>query len=274
MDNSYSMKVMNEEYVKMLKPVNPLSHRDEPDKSLDNSINSSHNCSIISDNKVQSYAQKTKKLNIDKMKSFKSLNFIKHQSIDNKYDDEYNNIDDKSKAVYNACETISSNLLSARNRSNNSSNNSIKGISNPFNTSNKIIKFQKTFTNPSKFNRTVKFEMDDRKNNNLNNDIIHSTTASNVGSEFINNNNSFTKNKIYKNDASFNKDTENIKIELNKNDSQINAIIDSKLRSLVMDTQIKASKVLKTGSLLSILNFGIKSTSILVCSKINVSEVN
>ena len=270
------MKSILEEYVISQKPVNHLANKDDQDKSIDISINSCHNYSLISEDKLHSYAQKTKKLNIEKITSFKSLNFTKQKNLENKNDNEHINIGDTCKGIFNASETHSTDLQKSKFSPIIELNNS-KGVSNPFNISNKINNFNKTHTNSDKTNRTVKFETEDFKENILNKDNLkHFTTNSNinnVGNELIN---SFTKNKLYKDEANL----ENLKNDFiqnnitKKENNPINAIIDNKLRSLVSDTKIMANKVLKTGSLLSILNFGIKSTSILVGSKINVSEVS
>lgn len=289
-DNSYLMKSIDEDYVRTIKPTNPISFKDDQDKSLD--VSNTSNYSLISENKLSQYAEKTKKLNISKITSFQSLSLKKQKSIVNKYDDEYKNIDDTRKAVFNACETISSNIQHAKNSPNNSINNS-KGLSNPFNKSNRINKLLKNQTNLDKNNRVVKFEMDDLKDNNIfsnmiKNDVKQSSTdvnsnnlvkqsstnvnSNNLGSEMSNN---LTKNKFFKNEGNIENFIGDLEEKMKNNENnQINSNIDNKLRSLVTDTKINPSKVLKTGSLLSILNFGIKSNSILVGSKINVSEVS
>ena len=154
------LKSVDDEFYKA-KPVNPLAFKEDPDKSIDMSMNSMNN-SQISENKLHSYAQKTKKLNMDKLKSFKTLNFTKSKNIETKYDDEFSHIDDKSKAVYNVCESFSSNVINNKHSSNN-----VMGqnrITNPFNISSKINKFHPSTNNEGeKQTHTVKFNIDESK---------------------------------------------------------------------------------------------------------------
>ena len=253
-NNNDSFKFTNSYLNNSYNPNNPLSST--PDKSFDNLNNNSQNGSIISENKLQSYAQKTKILNKAKMESFKSLNFKKQKNIEEKYEEEYSNIDDKSKAAFNSNENISSSFQKI---SSNKFISEIKGMSNPFNISNKINKFQKNSNIPE-------------NNNNNKDDANYPITDRYVGSESIYNNHNFSKNKI-NNDQNLKYNILTSNSKSNKNDNQTKMIIDNKLRSLVTDRKIIESKVLKTGSLLSLLNFGIKSNSILICSKINVTDV-
>jgi hypothetical protein len=272
------LKNIDEDYTKA-KPVNPLSIREEQEKSVDISQISATNNSQISENKLNAYAQKTKKITMDKIKSFKSfktLNFPK--KIENKYDDEFNNMDEKNKAVYNAVESFSSNVQTTKSSSN---VNSGKTVSNPFNISSKINKYQRqtTFAPDEIKAPSVKFKIensnDTKENENLTtssrneqknmNDINSNSFQDNVS------NNTFNRSKTMIIDNSLNDIYEERKTN---QDSQNNyVIIDSKLKALVSDGKLKAEKVFKAGSLLSILNLGIKATPIFSCSKVNIAEV-
>jgi hypothetical protein len=275
------LKSVEDDYTKA-KPVNPLAYKEDQDKSVDLSVNSGVNSSQISENKLHSYAQKTKKLNMENLKSFKSLNFAnKNKNIETKYDDEYNQIDDKSKAAYNVCETFSSNVHNTRNSSNNLTGSN--RITNPFNISSKINKFQQP-TNPESLNKqplTVRFKLENNSNTNLKENIekgsqpsrhekkLSLDVGSNVGTETVNN--SFMKSKTVILDTS---DIESSEIRITEPEANhSNIVIDNKLKALVNDSKLKAEKVLKTGSLLSILNLSIRTTPIFSCTNVNIAEV-
>ena len=293
------------------KPINPLSFKEENDKSIDNSINLGINSSIISENKLHSYAEKTK-LNMEKMKSFKNLGFNKkNNNIETKYANEFNHIDNKSKAAFEVCENLSSKIHPNKTMTNFPTNNH---LTNPFNTSNKINNFPKpNQIIGERVANNVRFKTDDVK------ETINSTKASNqvtIANESFNNNNisklknTSTENNINQNNYLIEKKDEyvverdenlNISIDgniksyvteplkfnskiisfnLNENNDQLDlkeekftVVIANKLKSLVSDTKLKAEKVLKTGSLLSMLNFGIKATPIFSSNKLNVADV-
>lgn len=272
------LKNLDEDYTKA-KAVNPLSIREEQEKSIDTSQISGTSNSQISENKLHAYAQKTKKITMDKIKSFKSfktLNFPK--KIENKYDDEFNNLDEKNKAVYNVVESISSNVQSKKSPKN---VNSAKTVSNPFNISSKINKYQKQTTYANVENKTpsVKFKFENssetKENENLTTSSLNEQKNLNDinTNSFLNNisNKTFNRSKTQNFDNSLNDFDEERKTN---QDSQHNyGMIDSKLKALVSDRKLKAEKVFKTGSLLSILNLGIKATPIFSCSRVNFTDV-
>jgi hypothetical protein len=272
------LKNIDEDYTKA-KPLNPLSIREEQEKSIDNSQMSALNNSQISENKLNAYAQKTKKITMDKIKSFKSfktLNFPR--KMENKYDNEFNNMDEKNKAVYNAVENFSSNVQTLKSPSNVNSN---KTVSNPFNISSKINKYQKqtTFAQDENKAPSVKFKIENLSNTKENENLTTSSRNEQKNLNDINSNsfqdnisnNTFSRSKTQIIDNSFNDIYEERKTNQDSQNNYVN--IDSKLKALVSDRKLKAEKVFKAGSLLSILNLGIKASPIFSCSKVNIAEV-
>lgn len=276
------LKNLDDDYTKA-KPINPLSIMEEQEKSMDTSQISATSNSIISENKLHAYAQKTKKITMDNIKSFKSfktLNFKKNNKIENKYDDEFNNMDEKNKAVYNACESLSSNVQTTKS-STNVNFTQTKTVSNPFNISSKINKYHKQTTfNPNEFKESS-FKFKEETTNEK--DIDNLTTTSQNEQKNLNDinnnsllenltNNTFSRSKTLLIDNSLIEKNEERKSSNDTNQNYV--IIDSKLKALVSDPKIKAERVIKTGSLLSLLNIGIKATPIFSSSKVNIAEVN